>query len=73
MESKWRHEFAEEFCHFTAHENGAILGASVRGSMRSGWLVGLVHDTWQQRSDFEVTITLMHSGRLAFASSTDPF
>jgi hypothetical protein len=32
----------KEFYHFTAHENGGILGASVRGSMRSGWLVGLV-------------------------------
>jgi len=32
----------EEFCHFTAHENGAILGASVCGSVRCDWLVGLV-------------------------------
>ena len=29
----------EEFCHFTVHENGAVLGASVRGPVRC-WLAG---------------------------------
>jgi len=32
----------EEFWHFGTRENEAILGVSMRGSMRSGWLVGLV-------------------------------
>ncbi len=27
---------------FTTRENGAILETSVRGSVRSGWLMGLV-------------------------------
>jgi hypothetical protein len=38
---KMESRILEEFWHFTAHENGGISGTSVRGSMRSDWLVGL--------------------------------
>jgi len=33
---------SEEFYYFTAHENGAILGATQCAKSGPGWLVGLV-------------------------------
>jgi hypothetical protein len=39
-----RGDFWEEIWDFTAHENGVILGISLSGSVRSGWLAGLVQE-----------------------------